>query len=49
MPRLTMADVKPTLLSWVVVGLMAVTFIVAAKWLANRYPISGVTEIMNMV
>jgi len=44
-----MADVKPSILNWLVVGLTAVTFIVAAKWLANRYPTSGITELINMV
>jgi hypothetical protein len=41
------ADVKPSLVSWLIVGLMATTFIVVAKWLVNKYPIAGVTEIIN--
>lgn len=44
-----MADVRPSLLSWFVVGLMAVTFIVFAKWAFNRYPVPGLTDIFNAV
>lgn len=46
---LDMADVKPTLISWVIVGLMAVTFIVFAKWAANRFPIPGLSQLINAV
>lgn len=44
-----MADVRPSVMSWIVVGIMAVTFIVVAKYLLNRYPISGITEFVNAV
>lgn len=46
---LDMADVKPTLLSWVLVGLMAASFIVFAKWAFNRWPVPGVTDLFNAV
>ena len=39
-----MADVKPTLLSWVTVGIMAVTFIVFMKYLTSKYPVPGLTQ-----
>ena len=38
-----MADVKPTFLSWVTVGIMAVTFIVLMKYVTTKYPVPGVT------
>lgn len=47
--QLDFADVKPSLVSWIIVGLMASTFIVFAKWLVNKYPIAGVTEVINAV
>lgn len=39
-----MADVKPTLLSWITVGVMAVTFIVFMKYLTAKYPMPGLTQ-----
>ena len=38
-----MADVKPTFLSWVTVGIMAVTFIVLMKYITAKYPVPGIT------
>ena len=38
-----MADVKPSLISWMVVGIMAVTFIVFMKYLTAKYPVPGLT------
>lgn len=35
---LDFADVKPTVLSWLTVGVMAVTFIVLLKWLVTAFP-----------
>jgi hypothetical protein len=46
---LDMADLKPSLFSWLVVGLMAVTFIVAAKYIFNRWKVPGVTDVVNAV
>ena len=42
-----MADVKPTIVSWFVVGLMAITFIVGAKMFVSRFHIPGLTEIVT--
>lgn len=39
-----MADVKPTVLSWFTVGIMAVTFIVLMKYLTARYQVPGLTQ-----
>lgn len=47
--NLDFADVKPSLFSWLIVGLMAVTFIVTAKYLVNRYPVGGLTDLINAV
>lgn len=46
---LDLADVKPSILSWVIVGLMATTFIVFAKWLVTKYPIAGISDVINAV
>lgn len=32
-----LADVKPSVLSWFIVGLMAITFIVFAKFAVNKW------------
>jgi hypothetical protein len=45
--NLDFADVKPSVFSWLIVGLMALTFIVAAKFLVAKYPIPGVSDIVN--
>lgn len=47
--NLDLADVKPSVVSWLIVGIMAVTFIVLAKYLVNHYPVTGLTEIINSV
>ncbi len=44
-----MADVKPSVLSWVLVGLMAITFIVALKVIDNRWPIPGLHQLLAVV
>jgi hypothetical protein len=44
-----MADVKPSVLSWVLVGLMAITFIVAIKVIDNRWPIPGLHQLLGIV
>lgn len=44
-----MADIKPTVLSWILVGLMAATFIVMAKYVFTRWPVTGVTEFFQAV
>jgi hypothetical protein len=52
--ELDMADTKASILSWVVVGVMAITFIIAAKWAANvvakRWPVfQGLAVLTNAV
>jgi hypothetical protein len=44
-----MADVKPSVLSWLLVGLMAVTFIVAIKVIDTRWPIPGLHTLLQIV
>lgn len=46
---LDFADVKPSVMNWVVVGLLAATFIVAMKYAFNRWPVPGVTDFFNAV
>jgi hypothetical protein len=45
--ELDFAEVKPSLINWLIVTLMAVTGIVLLKWVLNRYNIPGVTDIVN--
>jgi hypothetical protein len=35
--ELDFSDVKPSLLNWMIVGLMAITFIALAKFVVNHY------------
>lgn len=44
-----LADVKPSLFSWLIVGLMSVTFIAVAKYLVTRFPVKGLTEVIQSV
>jgi len=47
---LDFADVKPSVVSWVIVGLMAVTFIVFAKFVVNRWTINdNVKNFVNSI
>lgn len=45
--ELDMADVKPSVISWVIVGIMAVTFIVFGKWLFTKYRVPGISDIFQ--
>lgn len=47
--NLDFADVKPSVLNWVVVGLMAATFIVFAKWLMQKWPVPGLSDVVASV
>ena len=46
---LDMSDVKPSVVSFVTVTLMAVTGIVLLKWLVSKWPIPGVAEVVSAV
>ena len=39
------ADVKPSVVSFIIVGLLAVSFIVLGKWVTTKYPVPGLTEL----
>lgn len=39
--------VKINVINWVVIGLMALTFIVIAKIAVTKVPIKGVTEVVT--
>lgn len=43
------ADVRPDLKNFLAVGVMAVVFIVLMKYIFNRYPVAGLTELVNAV
>jgi hypothetical protein len=43
--ELSFADVKPSILNWVVVGLMAVTFIVLMKFVTAKWTIPGLSQL----
>ncbi len=47
--KLDFAEVKPSIVSWLIVGLMATTFIVFAKYVFTRYPVRGLTEVIQSV
>jgi len=43
------ANPKPGVMSWLIVGLMAVTFILFMKWATARWPIPGLSEIFASI
>ncbi len=47
--NLDFADVKPSVLSWLIVGLMAVTFIAFFKFLMVKFPIPGLSQVVQAV
>lgn len=48
--KLDFADIKPSVINWLIVGLMAVTFIVAAKWMVSRYNVvPALSDLINAV
>jgi hypothetical protein len=44
-----MADVRPTVLSFVTVGVMAVVFIVLFKYITARFPVLGLSDLAQSV
>jgi hypothetical protein len=47
--QFTMADVKPSVLSFLIVGLMAVIFISLGKFITSKYDIPGLTQLFQAV
>lgn len=39
------ADVKPSVLSWATVGIMATTFIVFFRWFFSKYTVPGLSDL----
>lgn len=39
------ANVKPSVVSWLVIGISAATFIVVFKWLMSQRPVPGLSDI----
>jgi len=42
-------DFKPSVINWLIVGIMAVTFIVLAKFVVNKWTVPGLTDVINAV
>jgi hypothetical protein len=42
--EIDVADVKPTLVSWATVGVMATTFIVFFRWFFSRFKVPGISD-----
>lgn len=42
-----MATPKPSILTWVLIGLMAMSFIVLAKYAVALVPVPGVSDFVN--
>lgn len=42
------ANSKISVYNWMVVGLMAITFIVFAKMILTRYKVPGLSDVVNM-
>jgi hypothetical protein len=47
--NLDMADVKPSVLSFLLVTVMAIVGIALAKFLLNKWPVKGLTPLVNSV
>ena len=47
--QLDMADVKPSVQSFIVVGLEALLFLALIGVLVNRYKVPGLTDLVNSV
>jgi hypothetical protein len=43
------ADVRPSILNWVVVGLMAITFIAVFKFILAKWPIPGLSPLVTSI
>jgi hypothetical protein len=43
------ADIKPAAYNWVIVTLMAVTGIVLLKYILTRWPVRGLSEVIQSV
>ena len=47
--KFDMADVKVSLTSFLIVGIMATLFILGEKIIFNKWPVQGVTEAINAI
>jgi hypothetical protein len=47
--RFDMADVKPSVLSFITVGMMAAIFIVLLKFIFNKWRVPGFTQLANAI
>lgn len=43
------ADVRPSVASWLIVGVMAMTFILAGKYLTGRFKVPGLSDLFAAV
>lgn len=44
-----MADIKPSVLSWLIVTLMAVTGVAFLKWFVAKFPVPGLSDLVAAV
>ncbi len=44
-----MSELKPTIYTFLIVGLMAVLFIVLAKYIVNQYNIAFLADFVNAI
>ena len=45
--KVSFADVKPSVLNWIITGFMVLAFIVLGKYVFNRYKVAGLTDLFN--
>lgn len=43
------ANAKPSVINWLIVGLMAVTFILFMKWVFAKWTVPGLSEIFASI
>jgi len=44
-----MSDIKPTVVSALIVFLFVVLTVPLAKWVVNKYPVPGLTDLINAI
>ncbi len=47
--ELDMSNIKPTVLSAITVFLLVMVTVPLAKWAFNRYPVPGLTDLVNAI
>lgn len=47
--EINMADIKPTVLSAMTILLIVIVTVPVSKWLLNKFPVPGLTDLVNAV